>query len=85
MKEIEQATQLPQATIYRHVARLLESNLLVVERSALTADGKRYDLYRSRIQAARIELDAAGVRVIWQPVEELEERLARVWASLRGI
>lgn len=81
---IEQETGLPQATVYRHVSRLLEEGLLAVERSALTDDGKRYDLYRSRLRSARIELDSGGYRIVWEPVEETEERLARVWRSLRG-
>lgn len=83
VKDVESETGLPQATVYRHVNHLVEERLLVVERSAITPDGKRYDLYRSRIQNARIELDARGVRVLWEPVEAMEERLARVWTSLR--
>lgn len=84
VKEMEQDTQLPQATVYRHVTGLVDDGLLFIERSAITPDGKRYDLYRSRIQKARIEMDASGVRVAWEPVEGVEERLARVWNSLRG-
>lgn len=83
-REIEQETQLPAATVYRHVRQLVEKSLLVVDRSAITQDGKRYDLFRSRLRSARMDLDAAGVRVTWEPVEGMEERLARVWATLRG-
>ena len=84
VREIEGATGLPQATVYRHVSRLLEEGLLAVERSALTPDGKRYELYRSRLRNARIEMDADGVRMAWEPIEEVEQRLARIWTSLRG-
>lgn len=84
-KEVEQETGLPQATVYRYVHQLVEAKLLVIERSAMTPDGKRYDLFRSRLRSARLELDATGVRVIWEPTEGMEERLARVWATLRGI
>lgn len=84
-KEIEQETQLPQATVYRYVHQLVGSRLLLVERSAITPDGKRYDLFRSRIRSARLELDGSGVRIVWEPTEGTEERLARVWATLRGI
>lgn len=84
VKSIELETELPQATVYRQVHRLVEDGLLAVERSALTEDGKRYELYRSRIQRAKLEVDASGVRMTWELVEEMEERLARVWNSLRG-
>jgi DNA-binding transcriptional ArsR family regulator len=84
VKEMEQDTKLPQATVYRHVTGLMDDGLLFIERSALTADGKRYDLYRSRVQKARIELDDAGVRIFWEPLEGVHERLARAWSALGG-
>lgn len=85
VREIEQETQLAQATVYRYIKQLSDSNLLVVERSAITSDGKRYDLYRSRLRTARVELDGSGVRVAWEPMEAVEEKLARVWNSLKGV
>ena len=85
VREIELDTGLPLATVYRHVTTLMEDGLLFVERSAMTEDGKRYELYRSRVRSARVELDQAGVRILWLPVEGVEERLARVWMALRGV
>lgn len=84
VKDISQQTGLPLPTAYRHVNRLVEAGLLVVERSALTPDGKRYELYRSRIRSARIELDANGERATWEPNEPVEERLASLWGTLRS-
>ena len=84
MKEIEDEATLPQATVYRHVNRLLAEGLLIVERSAITRDGKRYELYRSRLRSARVELDSLGVRILREPREEMEERLARAWQTIRG-
>lgn len=84
VKDIAQETGLPLPTAYRHVNRLEEAGLLVVERSAMTTDGKKYDLYRSRVKEARIELDGNGERVTWQTNEATEVRLANMWDSLRG-
>lgn len=84
VKDISQDTGLPLPTTYRHVNRLAEMGLILIERSALTPDGKRYDLYRSRIRAARIELDGTGERVTWEPNEAAEERLTNMWDSLRS-
>lgn len=84
VKEISQETGLPLPTTYRHVNRLQESGLLVIERSALTSDGKRYELYRSRVRGAKIEMDANGERVTWEPNEAIEERLAGLWESMRS-
>lgn len=84
VKDIAQETGLALPTAYRHVNKLEEVGLLVVERSAMTADGKKYDLYRSRVKSARIEMDGAGERVTWEPNEAVQERLANMWDSLRG-
>jgi predicted transcriptional regulator len=84
VKDITQETGVPIATVYRVVHRLVEQGLLVVERSALTEDGKRYELYRSRIRSSRIEFDAAGERVTWEANEPVEERLTSMWGTLRG-
>jgi len=84
VKAIAHETGLPLPTAYRHVNKLEESGLLIVERSAMTPDGKKYDLYRSRVKSARIEMDGAGERVTWEPNEATEERLASMWDSLRG-
>lgn len=84
VKDISQETGLPLATAYRHVSRLMEAGVLVIERSAMTPDGKKYDLYRSRVRLARIEMDAAGERVTWEPNEAVEERLVTMWDTLRG-
>ncbi|MBI4393081.1 MAG: winged helix-turn-helix transcriptional regulator [Euryarchaeota archaeon] len=85
VKEISAATDMPLPTTYRHVNDLVAQGLLVVERSAMTEDGKRYELYRSRIRSARLEFDASGSRVVWEPNGPVEERLARMWASLRDV
>lgn len=83
VKDISQEAGLPLPTTYRQVHKLVEVGLLVVERSALTADGKRYELYRSRIRSARVEMDGSGERVTWEANEAVEARLVDIWDSLR--
>lgn len=85
VKDIATEAGLALPTTYRHVNRLEEAGLIVVERSALTPDGKKYDLYRSRLRAARIEIDGSGERVTWELNEAVEDRLASMWDSLRGV
>ena len=84
VKDISRETDLPLPTTYRHVNHLQEAGLLVVERSALTEDGKRYELYRSRVRGARIEVGAGGETVTWELNEPVEERLTGMWDELRG-
>lgn len=84
VKELSDKTGIPLPSTYRHVNGLVEDGLLYVERSAMTADGKPYDLYRSTLKSCRIEMDADGVRVGWTLNSSLDERLQHMWQSLRG-
>lgn len=79
VKQISEEARLPLATAYRQVGRLVERGVLVVERRAFTSDGRICDLYRSRIRSARIELDADGERLAWEPNEDFVGRPAD-WA-----
>lgn len=84
VKEIAAATGIPLATVYRQVHRLMELGVLVVERSAMTADGKKYDMYRSRVKEAHLDLADAHEGVRWEPNDVIEQRLVGVWDAFRG-
>ncbi len=84
VKDISHDTGLPLPTTYRHVKRLMELGVLVIERSAITEDGKRYELYRSRVKDASIAFDAKGERVTWTANEPVETRLADMWDTMRN-
>ena len=76
-KDISRRTLVPLTTVYRVIHRLESLHLVVVERSAMTPDGRKYDLYRSRVRAAHLDVDEAGDHVHWEPNEPVEERLIR--------
>lgn len=84
VKDLSEKAGIPLPSAYRHVNGLVEDGLLYVERSAMTPDGKPYDLYRSTLRSCRIEMDADGVRVTWDLNSSLDERLQHMWQSLRG-
>lgn len=72
----------PVASAYRHIKRLTEDGLLVVERSAMTRDGKPYDLYRSRVKRLRMEVKAEQVGIDWEMNEPFEDRIFNMWAQV---
>lgn len=84
-KAVSQTTGVPLATVYRHVKHLEEVGLLYIERSAMTPDGKPYDLYRARVSRAVLELNASGSRVMWETEPTREDRLVGMWRQLRGL
>lgn len=66
-KDISERARVPLTTVYRVIHRLERQGVLFLEKSAMTRDGRKYDLYRSRVRAAGLELDEAGERVRWVP------------------
>ena len=83
VKGISAAAGIPLATTYRQVHRLMALGVLVIERSAMTRDGKKYDLYRSRIKEAHIDLADGQEAVRFEPNEAIESRLIEMWDALR--
>lgn len=82
VKALSQEADTPLASTYRQVKALVAQGILVVERSAMTEDGKPYDLYRSRIKVARIEVRADHVEIAWEENASIEDRIANLWGKL---
>ncbi len=82
VKTLSQEASIPLASAYRQIKALVDDGLLVVERSAMTPDGKPYDLYRSRIKVARIEIRADHVEVAWEVNAAIEDRILHMWGQL---
>lgn len=79
VREITQDSGLAIASVYRYVKRLVDAEILVVERSAMTEDGKPFDLYRCRIRTGRIEFSPAGSRITWEYNMPIEDKLLHMW------
>lgn len=84
VKALSDQAEIPLASAYRQVNALVESGMLIVERSALTRDGKPYDLYRSRIRRGRIEVAPDRVQVTWEANAAVEDRLVHLWGQIRS-
>lgn len=82
VKEISFVTRIPLATAYRQVHRLSDLGILVVERSAVTPEGKKSDLYRSRVIEAHLDVSDGAEEARWVANAELEARLAAIEGSL---
>lgn len=82
VKALSREAGIPLASTYRQVNSLVEQGILVVERSAMTPDGKPYDLYRARVRVARIEVRADHVEVSWEANAAIEDRIVHMWGQL---
>lgn len=83
VKEISEVADIPLASTYRHVRSLVDSGILVRARSAISEDGKRFDLFRSRIHDASLSLTPDGIEVRWGVNDDVEERIERLRKDMR--
>lgn len=75
---------LPQASAYRKLRELQEGGLVGIQRSALSSDGHRTDLFRSLLPAARIRLERDRLEVTAEFRDLAAERLGEMWEQIRG-
>lgn len=82
-QELFQATGVPLTTLYRKLHELQEAELVGVERSAITPDGKRVDFYRSRLEEAHVELREGrfSLRARYRSLSSV--RVESLWGAVR--
>ncbi len=61
-----------------------EVGLLTVEKTILTDDGKKFELYRSSFKGINLQLEKGEILVDVELNEDVATRLTRLWASLRS-
>lgn len=81
-KDLSRDADVPMASTYRLIHQLVELGALQVERSAMTKDGKPYDLYRSRIRSGTIDWRHGRTTVTWEANAGVDERLSHLWSQL---
>ncbi len=81
--ELVHNLDLPQSTVYHKLHELQQRGLVTVQAVAITADGKRVELFRSLLEAVSIDLREGrlNVRVRYRNIEA--ERLGTMWESIR--
>jgi DNA-binding transcriptional ArsR family regulator len=81
--ELSQATGVPLTTLYRKLHELEESDLVGIERSAITPDGKRVDFYRSRVEELHLELRTGRFSVKTRYRNLAAVRMEGLWGAVR--
>ena len=76
---------IPMTSTYRKVKVLIDNNLMVVEKSMLTEEGKRYYLYRSKIKNASLIFEDGDliVDVTTNLREKPEDKLMRSFVNIK--
>lgn len=75
---------IPQSTLYRKLHDLQQLGLVGVQRTAITADGKRVDLYRSLLEEVKVDMAGPTLHIQVRYRELAAERLKEMWHKVRA-
>ena len=84
VEELSHTFQIPISTAYRRVNEMRETGVLTIEKTILTDDGKKFELYRSSFKGINLQLEKAEILLDVELNEDVATRLSRLWASLRA-
>jgi DNA-binding IclR family transcriptional regulator len=82
-QELLTANHIPQSTLYRKIHDLEQLGLIGIQRTAITPEGKRVDLYRSLLEELRVDLQGAQLRIQVRFRDLAAERLKEMWHGVR--
>jgi predicted transcriptional regulator len=84
INELSKKCNIPINTAYRRARGLVAQGLLIVERTVITDNGVKFDLYRSSINYVKIEwMPPDDQQVEIKLVENAIGKFVKVWNSLR--
>jgi len=84
VEELSHTLEIPISTAYRRVNEMRQVGLLTVEKTILTDEGKKFELYRSSFRGINLRLEKGEIVVDVDLNEDVATRLSRLWASLRS-
>jgi DNA-binding HxlR family transcriptional regulator len=82
-QEIQLSNRMPQSTLYRKLHELSEIGLIGIQRSVISPDGKRVELYRSLLQELTVEMRGTRLTIDVRFRDLPSERLKELWQSVR--
>jgi len=84
VEELSQAENIPISTAYRRVNELRDIGLLTVEKTILTDEGKKFELFRSSFRGMHMEMSEGEIVLDVDLNEDVATRLSRLWSALRA-
>ncbi|HKM49815.1 MAG TPA: hypothetical protein VJZ75_01405 [Candidatus Bathyarchaeia archaeon] len=83
--EITREQKIPVTSAYRKVKELKEFGLLKVERIIITDDGKKYELVKSAIKTATVQLDRETLDVNVTANVDADEKMVKRFFTLKEV
>jgi len=76
-------TGLPQSSVYRKLRELADGDVVSIGRFAFTPEGRKVELFRSRVREVRIGFAAGRLRVAVLRPEDGPDRIQQMWDDVR--
>lgn len=83
-QELLQTNHIPQSTLYRKLHDLQQLGLVGIQRTAITNEGKRVDLYRSLLEELKVDLDGRLIHIQVRFRDLAAERLKDIWHRVQA-
>jgi len=84
VEELSQSENIPISTAYRRVSEMKDVGLITVEKTILTGEGKKYELYRSSFKGIHVDMNQGEIILDVDLNEDVTMRLTRLWAAMRA-
>lgn len=81
VQEISLEQAIPLSTCYRKSRTLSRKGILVVDRIVVTAEGKRFAVYRSPFRGLRVEFSDEGMMVVAELNQDVAEKFRNRWVA----
>jgi predicted transcriptional regulator len=82
---ISEECSIPLSSVYRYIHELIDAGLLGIEKSVITNEGKRYEMYRSLVKSIHLNLNGNSMDIEITPREEVASKFYRLWSSLMEV
>ncbi|MDE1819330.1 MAG: helix-turn-helix transcriptional regulator [Euryarchaeota archaeon] len=83
VQDLLRELSVPQSSVYRKLGELQGAGLVGVQRSVLSTEGRRTDLFRSLLAEGTVHFGGGGVQVLAKFRVLASERMADLWEELR--
>jgi len=83
VEEVSKETKIPISTCYRRIHDMRQQGVLVIDRIVLTNDGRKFEMYKSAIKDARINVEGGKMSVEAEPNVDTSGRLYRTWMGMK--
>jgi len=83
VEQVSRETKIPISTCYRRIHDMREHGVLFIDRIVLADDGRKFEMYKSAIKDARINIEGGKMTVEAEPNVDTSGRLYRTWMGMK--